>query len=174
MAYFADLTFQTYHGEQWPATAKNVGWLQRGHPFHTATPSQETLDLLWQFCSAPVMKMRGIHACDLYRAPQAPYAERNGARLLLGHAEIRVFSAESSAVSLRRSLEQTESGGLILLQRSPVPFSVYAAPTLIYHYVEEHHYCPPEEFLRALSEGLQPMTPAYLELLRKLEISYDG
>ena len=57
MAYFADLTFYTYFGDQW-ATAKNVGWLQRGHPFPRAAPSEETLDLLWQFCSVPVMKMR--------------------------------------------------------------------------------------------------------------------
>jgi hypothetical protein len=142
--------------------------------FPTATPSEETLDLLWQFCSVPVMKMRGIHACDLCDAPQATYAERNGSRLLLGHAEIRVFSAESSAASLRRALEQTESGGLILLQRSAVPSSIYAAPTLIYHYVEAHNYCPPEEFLRALREGLQPTNPAYFELLQKLEISHDG
>ena len=173
MAHFADLTFYTYSGDRWP-TAKNVGWLKQGHAFPTAAPSEETLDLLWQFCSAPVMKMRGIHACDLCETRQATYVERNGVKLLLGHAEIRVFSAESSADSLRRALEQTESGGLISLQRSPVPFSIYAAPTLIYHYVEAHHYSPPEEFLRAMRNGVQPTTPAYFELLRKFEISHDG
>jgi hypothetical protein len=119
------------------------------------------------------MKMRGVHACDLCDTPQSPYAERNGEKLLLGCAEIRVFSAESSATSLERALERAESGGLILLRRSPVPFNIYAAPTLIYHYVEAHHYCPPEDFLRALREGPQPPSPDYFDLLRKHESSLD-
>lgn len=173
MAYFADLTFYTYFGGL-ETTAKNVGWLQRDHAFPTAVPSEETLDLLWRFCSVPVMKMRGVHLCDLCAAPQWAYAERNGEKLLLGHSEMRAFSAESSASSLRNALEQTESGGLIFLQRSPVPFSIYAAPTLIYHYVEAHRYKPPEEFLRALREGPRPPSPQYFELLRKLNIAHDG
>ena len=173
MAYFADLTFYTYFGGL-ETTAKNVGWLQRGHAFPTAAPSDETLDLLWRFCSVPVMKMRGVHFCDLCAEPGAAYAERDGVRLLLGHSEIRGFSAESNASSLRKALEETRSGGLIFLQRSPVPFSIYAAPTLIYHYVEAHHYCPPEEFLKALREGPSPPSPEYFELLRKLNIAHDG
>jgi len=173
VAYFADLTFYTYFGSL-ETTAKNVGWLQRGYAFPREAPSEETLDLLWKFCSVPVMTMRGVHACDLCEVPQATYAKRNGEDLLLGHSEIRVFSAESSASSLRKALEETQSGGLIFLQRSPVPFSIYAAPGLIYHYVEAHHYKPPEEFLRALREGPSPPSPEYFELLRKLNISYEG
>jgi hypothetical protein len=173
VAYFADLTFYTYFGGL-ETTAKNIGWLQRGHAFPTAAPSGETLDLLWQFCSVPVMKMRGVHVCDLCEVPQASYAERNGKKLLLGHSEIRAFSAGSNISSLRKALEEAESGGLIFLQRSPVPFSIYAAPTLIYHYVEAHHYKPPEEFQRALCEGPQPTSPAYFELLRRLNIAHDG
>lgn len=173
MAYFADLTFYTYFGGL-ETTAKNVGWLQRGHAFPIAVPSEETVDLLWRFCSVPVMMMRGVHVCDLCAEPQPTYAERNGEKLLLGCAEIRVFSAESSASSLRKVLEQTESGGVIFLQRSPVPFSIYAAPALIYHYVEAHHYCPPEEFLRALREGPRPPDLEYFALLRKLNIAHEG
>jgi len=173
VAYFADLTFYTYFGGL-ETTAKNVGWLQRGHAFPTATPSGETLDLLWRFCSSPVMMMRGVHCCDLCDAPQASHAERDGEKLLLGHAEIRVFSAESNIAGLRKALEETQSGGLIFLQRSPAAFSIYAAPTLIYHYVEAHHYKPPEEFLRALREGPRPPGSEFLELLRKLNIAHDG
>lgn len=27
---------------------------------------------------------------------------------------------------------------------------IYAAPTLIFHYVKDHHYLPPEEFIQAV------------------------
>lgn len=37
----------------------------------------------------------------------------------------------------------------------------YAAPTLIKHYVAEHHYRPPDEFLQALQEGPVPGTTDY-------------
>jgi hypothetical protein len=29
---------------------------------------------------------------------------------------------------------------------------VYAAPTLICHYIDRHRYCPPNEFLMAVSK----------------------
>ena len=166
MAYFPDLTFYTYAGRD-PSGAKNVGWLQRGHAFDTEIPSEETLELLWSFCSAPVMKMRGVHPCDLCFGEGAVAAERNGMKLLLGYAEIRVFSTELSRASLLRALGQAESGGLILLQPSAVAYETYAAPALIYHYVEAHHYKPPEGFLRALREGPKPESAEYAELLRK-------
>lgn len=166
MAYFPDLTFYTYAGLD-PSGAKNVGWLKRGHSFATETPSDETLELLWSFCSAPVMKMRGVHPCDLCKGEGAVAAERKGMKSLLAYAEIRVFSAELSRASLLRALGQVESGGLILLQPSAVPCETYAAPALIYHYVEAHHYKPPEEFLRALCEGPKPGSAEYADLLRK-------
>jgi hypothetical protein len=126
------------------------------------------------FCSVPVMKMRGVHVCELCETPQASYAERDGRKLPLGHAEIRVFSAESNISSLRKALEEAESGGLILLQRSPAPFIIYATPSRIYHYVEAHHCKPRDEFRRALREGPRPPSPEYFELPRKLNIAHGG
>jgi len=43
---------------------------------------------------------------------------------------------------------------------------VYAAPDLIYHYVVEHHYCPPDEFIQAVLEGPLPGSLEY-EALKK-------
>jgi hypothetical protein len=56
-------------------------------------------------------------------------SERNGEKLLLGSSEIRVFSRNGD---------------------------IYAAPTLIYHYVNPHHYAPPGAFIQALNEGPVP------------------
>ena len=47
---------------------------------------------------------------------------RGDEELRLGSAEIRVFGREEGT---------------------------YAAPDLIYHYVVDHHYLPPEEFIKA-------------------------
>src|SRR5438046_1705385 len=148
MAYFPDLSIYQYASDS--PLAKNVGWLERGHEFERALPSEETLDLLWSFCTTSVMRLRGRHPCDLCAVPQAEDAVRNRQRVALGSSGIRVFSKESGRSALRQHLREMESSGLLFFRGSLVPCNVYAAPTLIYHYVSTHHYKPPDEFLRAL------------------------
>jgi hypothetical protein len=63
-------------------------------------------------------------------------ADRNGERINMGSAEIRVFARDGTA---------------------------YAAPTLIYHYMKFHNYRPPDEFIRALTEGPAPWSVEYLD-----------
>ena len=152
--------------------AKNVGWLQRGCEFDTMVPSEDTLDLLWSFCSISVMQSRGIHECDLCATPQTVHAARNGVRLLLGTSEIRVFSGESGTSTRRRRIRGIEPSGLLFLRSPTVSFSIFAAPTLIYHYVRTHHYKPPDEFLRALKGDPRPPSQEYFEHLRKLNLEW--
>lgn len=38
---------------------------------------------------------------------------------------------------------------------------VYAAPTMIYHYVVDHHYRPPQEFIQAVLDGPLADTEEY-------------
>jgi hypothetical protein len=74
--------------------------------------------------------MRGWHRCDL--CVDAPYPlamEIDGVTVPLGDAEIRVRGRNGTT---------------------------YAAPSLIAHYVAEHHYAPPEEFLAAVRESSAP------------------
>jgi hypothetical protein len=37
---------------------------------------------------------------------------------------------------------------------SPMEGVMFAAPVLIVHYIEEHSYAPPEEFLKGIEEAL--------------------
>src|SRR5262249_25113044 len=37
--------------------------------------------------------------------------------------------------------------------------TIYVAPTMILHYVAEHHYLPPDEFIKALRVGRVPELP---------------
>lgn len=148
MTHFTDLSDYVYHrAEDYSPVTKNVGWLGRGHEFPRAQPTEEVLDVLFEFCRVSVAQTRGIHECDLCMPPRTVYAARkHSAKLLLGTAEIRVFSKE----------------GLI-----------YAAPTLVYHYVRTHHYKPPEEFIRALKEGPKPPSQGYFAELNKRKLNWN-
>jgi hypothetical protein len=147
MAHFEELSEYAYDLEFARQGTKAVGWLARGHSFPTSPPSDEILDLLWIFCSTSVALQRGGHACEFCPSGSAYLSERNGKRLLLGAAEIRVFSED----------------GLI-----------YAAPTLIYHYVLVHHYQPPDEFVEALRKGPRPPHREYFECLEKLGLKWSA
>jgi len=170
MAHYSDLSFYEYCRGNPPQT-KNVGWLQRGFAFETAPPSEEILDLLWTFCKVSVMQTRGVHKCDLCDSHSTEAAIRGGVRLLLGSAEIRVLSQEGVS-PLRQRLRGEESAGLLFLKRCAVPFNVYAAPNLVYHYVHAHCYKPPDEFLNALRDGPRPPDENYFQCLKELELEW--
>lgn len=167
MAYFADLSPYCYSTRNEPLSM-NVGWLERRHHFETMAPSEDILELLWCFCSTPVRQTRGFHQCDLCPTSKTVEASRNGSERLLGTAEIRVFARRAARSELSRELGEKESGGIVFLGQSTVPVSVYAAPTMIYHYVGVHHYKPPEEFLSALQEGPRPPSQEYFDLLNNM------
>jgi hypothetical protein len=141
MTYFKELSIFSYGVQkQWPMQ-NNVFWLGPGHSFASSTPDQDVLDLLWKFCSVFVNPTRGLHGCHLCPSQRLARFSRNGEERTLGSAEIRAFSNRGA---------------------------IFAAPNLIYHYVAEHGYKPPEEFIEALSEGTCPPDPEYFSRLQKL------
>jgi hypothetical protein len=145
MAYYRDLTDYEYHSAFSRRGTKNVGWLAVGHEFETAEPTEELLSRLWTCCKISVAQTRGIHECEFCPGQSSYFAERNGERLLLGTAEIRVFSNSGEP---------------------------YAAPTLIYHYVKVHKYGPPDEFIRALTGEPVPPSEEYFDRLAKLSLEW--
>jgi|SRR5208283_1275721 len=148
MAYFEDLSDYTYHNSFfYRPNTRNVGWLGLGHDFPKLTPSEETLDLVWEHCKISIAQMRGIHHCEFCAGPPPQiYAVRNGLKLSLGSSEIRVLSKDGY---------------------------IYAAPSLICHYIRSHHYKPPDEFLHALVEGVRPQNPKYFALLDELGLEWQ-
>ena len=84
--------------------------------------------------------------CDFCGTEDAFNAERHGSKLRLGSAEIRVFS----------------STGLI-----------YAAPTLLYHYMSVHNYLPPKDFLDAVNIGARPPDIEYFDKLENIELEWN-
>lgn len=126
MAYFADLTPYTYIGNLTRENERNVGWLDRDHAFAQGHIPEGVLATIFALCKTPVNQTRGFHPCVFCLDwSMGIKVTRDGTTVLLGSAEIRVPSRS----------------GLI-----------YAAPTLIYHYIKDHNYQPPQEFIDAVSQ----------------------
>jgi hypothetical protein len=107
------------------ATVLAVGWLDVEHPFPQTQPSDIFLDALFDACGMQVRRTRGFHVCTFCSRPAIGpiQVERKGKQIFLGTAEIRVVSDQQKT---------------------------FAAPTLIFHYVDIHHYAPPQEFVDAI------------------------
>ena len=143
MTYFADLSTYTYYLAA-PPVSKNVGWLDEHHEFPTREPSAQLVNAVWDHCKVLVAPTRGIHECPFCMVETTTFF-RHETWLMLGTGEIRVFDANGSA---------------------------FAAPNMIYHYILEHQYRPPEEFLQAIESGVVPGSQRYTELLGRLEIPW--
>ena len=148
MTYFADLTDYSYipRGHASHAVTKNVGWLSTGHAFETGEPTEALLDRLWSYCAVSVAQTRGIHQCEFCPTKDVRFVERKGDSLLLGTAEIRVFAGLGC---------------------------IYAAPTLIYHYVSDHDYKPPEQFIQALMVDPTPPAAEYFDRLVESSLEWQ-
>lgn len=145
MTYFKDLSVYEYRTEGLTRVAKteNIGWLESGHAFGAHDFVEGFLDNLWQFCKISVAQTRGIHSCSFCLEDRF-FAERGNKKLVLGSAEMRVFSNNGR---------------------------IFAAPNLIYHYIEFHRYSPPDEFVEAVLNGPQPSEGIYYD--RLLEIGLE-
>ena len=107
----------------------NVGWLCHEHAFPIGPTPPRFVLALRELVSSPVRSTMGFHICDLCPPPveiigsDGVVTGFTAAPGSLGNGEIRVPGL----------------GGV-----------VYAAPVLIAHYVEVHHYLPPAEFVDAV------------------------
>jgi len=122
--YYPDLTLYCYNASDKAPNVLNVGWLDASYPFRRKKASVDLLDLLFEKCLDRVNLTRGWHDCQFCQSSnRGVEVSRHGKKITLGSAEIRVEGKDGR---------------------------VYAAPNLIYHYVLEHEYDPPHEFVEAL------------------------
>jgi hypothetical protein len=127
MSYFEDLSPYTYSAVAKPML--NVGWLSSTHPFpRGAVPLAFAHELALLTRSEPSNLTRGFHVCEFCRAPtdileKTPEYEEVWEMFRSGNGEVHI---------------QGENG-----QR-------YAAPSLVVHYVSEHQYQPPSQFIEAV------------------------
>lgn len=117
-----------------------VGWLDRRWEFPTGATSLEFRLRLWQFCRTPLALGQTGTPVPCPICGQVVQLTAEGETVTLGSAEIRVIGATD----------------------------IYAAPDLIYHYVLEHHYRPPEDFVQAVLSGPAPDSAEHRAFMRAL------
>ncbi|MFF0296030.1 hypothetical protein ACFYST_20660 [Kitasatospora sp. NPDC004614] len=140
MTFFRDLSPYTYSEREVIADGPyfatfaptyrrvNVGWLSRWHRYSSgAAPEGFLVRLLDIVQRQRVNGTRGFHSCGLCppwrRQGGALTVEHQGGAVALGSSEIRVPGRAGE---------------------------VFAAPTLVVHYVSAHGYLPPPSFVEAV------------------------
>jgi hypothetical protein len=132
MTYYADLTPYEYGPHPVPEGVEilNVGWLEPEHDFPTSDDAPDPVfltNLITLAADHFSAATRGVHGCRHRHLFEENYQFEAvyGTRVLfLGHAEIRVVTPDGRWL---------------------------AAPTLVVHYVRDHGYRPPEEFVEAVT-----------------------
>jgi hypothetical protein len=125
MTYFPDLSPYTYRpNPETGENAVNVGWLDAGHEYPKGDVHDAVQQKILVLCRTPVNRTRGFHPCPICNKVQWPLTV-NGEDLYLGSAEIWVRGRNGQW---------------------------YAAPDIICHYIRDHRYRPPEEFVRAVED----------------------
>lgn len=128
MAFFADLSPYSYDHTEPNPKVLNIGWLGEGQPFSQGPVARPFFRVLLRLTESPVNLYRGTHECEFCELPHNSiqhlwrYRDRR-ARVREGNGEIRVPGLN----------------GII-----------YVAPVLIVHYIAEHQYQPPQEFIDAV------------------------
>ncbi|MFB6837415.1 hypothetical protein [Streptomyces sp. NPDC056361] len=119
----------------------NVGWLEAGRPWAAGpVPEEFTSKLLTVLEEQAVNQALGLHECDL--CPELLDDARPWYEPRPGHR-----CASAGAGEIRVPGE---------------PGTAYAAPSLIGHYVLDHGYLPPQEFVDAvLAFDLEDRSTAY-------------
>ena len=146
--YYPDLSPYTYFARSEPEGLKplNVGWL--GHKCPRGETSPEFKSRLFQFCldDTIVQLARGFHNCTFC------------------HMSLdRWLSSAESRYGPRAHCASIGNGEIRVIG----PKALYAAPALVYHYVVEHRYKPPDEFIQAVLTGPAPGSPEHLDLIAR-------
>ncbi|MEV7523642.1 hypothetical protein [Streptomyces sp. NPDC091371] len=134
MVYYPDLATYDYNFYE-PPGGLTIGWLEGGREFPVGESSDEFMADLLDLGAFLDHKSRGFHNCRLCPVKTDPIvtSPRTGKRYPLGHAEIRATGPDGS---------------------------LYVAPNLIIHYVQEHGYLPPAAFVEAVAAEVARRYPA--------------
>lgn len=119
-----------------------VGWLQHGQEYPQGRPPAGFATALLPFCldAYRVCPLPSPQPCPLCQQA-VPVINHHGQPATLGSGELRVIGEEE----------------------------IYAAPTLLYHYVTAHQYLPPEEFVAAVLSGPPAGSAEHRALIRTLQ-----
>lgn len=142
--YFEDLTNYCYLDDVPRDDVLNVGWLDCSHPFEIGSVPMSIVKKLQRLLLAPhVHQTRGYHACSFCPTYGSFVTPQNGNAVFVPGAQVAEF--DEFKISL---------GSAEIWVPSPNGLYVYAAPTLVYHYIVDHGYLPPKDFLDAVDASV--------------------
>lgn len=156
MTYFPDLSPFSY-GRKSETGVVHVGWLDDEHSFPTGNMPTHLIEKLRSLAKIPTELRRGYHICELCKMPDDVKKAYDDKLALLNASHLpenknkplKQFMVNNLYDSWR---ESRQSNGEIRVHAASI---TYAAPVLIVHYIDEHKYMPPAEFLRALEEMVE-------------------
>jgi hypothetical protein len=130
--YFADLTEYRYGTTSPRPDVLNIGWLSKNHAFPQGRSDPSFVAKLERLVASPIMLSRGSHLCEF--CPRPPTVLSKGGIPMLAPAP-----------------GTTGNGQIRVNYRKGGALVAYMAPVLVLHYVLEHHYLPPQEFIDAVN-----------------------
>jgi hypothetical protein len=138
MTHFLDLSPYAYGRGSHPGVV-HVGWLDGIHPFPQGTVDVRLIEKMKLLAAKPVELYRGFHVCEVCAEPDLAKTT-----LPPHHVVLDTNSPHGKWLNSRKS------NGEIRVSHEGVTF---AAPVLIVHYIEEHGYLPPAQFLKAIEKS---------------------
>lgn len=138
MAYFPDLSPCTYFGSERAEKLVAIGWLDEEHPYLRGQVNEPFLDKLF----------------DLLGRPWAPM-------YFLGYADCPFCTLDSYGITYKD--KKIVVGALNLFV--PGDGFLYAAPSMIAHYILTHNYAPPAEFCDAVLRCPPMRSPEYFDAI---------
>jgi len=138
MSYYRDLEPQEVCG----ARASSIGWLDGKHDFPAGEAGEDFFRALVALLVDPwtPAASAGVHFCPFCRFTGGPGAIAfEGVHVVLGTAVLYV----------------------------PGPDALFAAPSLIAHYIDAHAYRPPDHFIAAVMDCPPMRSMAYLRSIAR-------
>jgi hypothetical protein len=142
VSYYEDLSLWPLAGELFK-TLRAVGWIEQDHSFTRGEVTEKFFGELVQLLVQPWQPAvaAGLHRCALCRFTGGPgTVSYNGTSVSVGAANLFVPGDEF----------------------------IYVAPSLIVHYVDAHEYCPPKEFIGAVSHCPPMRSMKYLHQIKTI------
>lgn len=141
MTYFPDLSPYAY-GHDVHKDVVHVGWLDNIHPFPIGHVRRNLIEKIKALTTKPVRLSRGYHYCEICVEPL-------GLVKSFLSDQVKLIDPQCSWMQW---MERRRGNGEIRVFCEGVTF---AAPVLIAHYIEQHGYRPPPQFLKAIGQALE-------------------